>query len=92
MLRVVLSVLLPLVLPTALYFAYAWYVGQQAEAEGEEEPKELDVPWSWLISTGLVLALIALAVTVMDPDAKPGAVYEPPHLENGKLVPGRMRP
>jgi hypothetical protein len=93
--RVALSILLPLLLPTALYLMYAWYVGRRARAQdpsGNTAPAEIDVPWSWLAAAGVVLMLISFTVGFVDTGAKPGAHYEPAHMENGKLVPGRTGP
>ncbi len=90
MLRVVLSVILPLLLPTALFFLYAWYVSRRAQAAGAE-PRQIDVPWSWLAIAGMLLVLVTLAINVIYGHAEKGSTYEPARLENGKLVPGRVR-
>ena len=92
MLRVVVSVVVPLVLPTILFFVYAWYVAQRARAAGVEEPKELDVPWSWLGFAGILLAAVSLGVNFMGAGDEPGGVYVPPHMEDGRIVPGRVVP
>ncbi|MCC6468544.1 MAG: hypothetical protein IT563_09495 [Alphaproteobacteria bacterium] len=95
MIRVLASIVLPLVLPTMLYLLYAWHLGRRARARdpsGGATPAEVDVPWSWLVLAGVVLMLISLAVNFVDTGAKPGAHYEPAHMENGKLVPGRTTP
>ena len=85
----------PLLLPTALYFLYAWFVARRARAQdpsGNTPPPEIDVPWSWLGLAGMVLVLVSLAINFIDTGAKPGGRYEPAHMENGKLVPGRTGP
>jgi len=90
MLRVLLSVLLPLLLPTALFFAYAWYESRRAEAAGAE-PRVIDVPWSWLGIAGVALVMISLAINFIYGHTEQGSRYEPARLEDGKLVPGRVR-
>ncbi len=92
MIRVIVSVVVPLVLPTILYFAYAWYLARRARAAGQEDPKVLDVPWSWLVGAGVALAAISFGVNFMGEGDKPGGVYVPPHVEDGKIVPGRVVP
>ena len=92
MLRVIVSVVVPLVLPTIFYFTYAWYVARRARMAGVEEPKEIDAPWSWLIGAGVVLAAISFGANFMGHGDAPGGVYVPPHMEDGKIVPGRVVP
>jgi Family of unknown function (DUF6111) len=45
---------------------------------------------TWLVIAGLSLAVAALLVTGIFADRETGA-FEPPHLENGRLVPGQFR-
>jgi hypothetical protein len=93
MIRIVLSIVLPLVLPTALYFLYVWYMARRARAAdptGSNAPPEVDVPWWWLALAGMVLVLVSLAINFVDTGAKPGGRYEPARIEGGKLVPGRI--
>ena len=44
----------------------------------------------WLVISGLVLAIFALVVTGISQDRHTGA-FEPPRLENGRVVPGQFR-
>lgn len=45
---------------------------------------------AWLVLAGLGLAVAALLYTGLTADRQRGA-FEPPHLENGQVVPGRFR-
>jgi hypothetical protein len=45
---------------------------------------------TWLVIAGLSLAVAALLVTGIFADRQTGA-FEPPHLEDGRLVPGQFR-
>lgn len=51
-------------------------------------------PWSghvsWLVIAGLVVAVGFLILTGLTAERQTGA-FIPPHLENGRLVPGRFR-
>ena len=90
MARVILSIILPLLLPTALYFLYAWYASRRAEAAGVEA-RQIEVPWSWLAIAGVALVMVSLAINFIDHGFKPGGKYEPARIEDGKVVPGRVR-
>ncbi len=60
MIRIVLSIVVPLVLPTVLYFAYAWFVVKRARArDPDAAPPEIDVPWWGLAMAGLVLVAVS---------------------------------
>jgi hypothetical protein len=89
MLRIVLEYLVPLVLPTAVYFAVQYWLRRRV-AEGHPVPKPSwwDAPWPWLGAAGLVLMLGVLALVSMNEGAPPGAEYHPPELEDGKVQPG----
>ena len=45
---------------------------------------------AWLVITGLALAVGALVVSGLVGERSTGA-YEPAHMEDGRLVPGRFR-
>jgi hypothetical protein len=44
-----------------------------------------------LAAIGMVLMIIGLVFFAHFGGAPPGAEYEPAHMENGKLVPGRLK-
>jgi hypothetical protein len=90
MARILFSVIVPIVLPTALYFLYAWFVARRARAAGTAAEK-VDVPWWWLGLAGVGLLLLSLMIEVFYGGYKPGLQYEPARLEGGKLVPGRTQ-
>lgn len=85
-------VLVPLVLPTLVYFGYAWLERrrQQAEAAGELAPWWTTAPWPWLIGSGLALTAVVLATLALTGGSPVGGTYVPAHLEDGRLVPGRV--
>lgn len=90
MVRILFSVIVPIVLPTALYFIYAWFVARRARAAGVEVDK-VDVPWSWLAAAGLALLLLSLMIEFFYGGYEPGQEYVPAHMEGGKLVPGQTK-
>jgi hypothetical protein len=87
--RVVLTIILPLILPTVLYLVWMrlpdW--PQHGEVAGRGA-----LPWLWLAATGVVLlAAVLFVVTVHYGTSTPG-IYVPPRLENGRIVPGHIEP
>ena len=89
MLRVLLTIVLPLVLPTALYLL--WVRTTQWE-DGGGAMRWRALPWLWLAVAGVVLlALVLFVVTVHFGTSEPG-VYVPPRYEGGRVVPGHIEP
>ncbi|HVG80909.1 MAG TPA: DUF6111 family protein [Methylomirabilota bacterium] len=83
--RVVLTVLLPLLLPSLIYFGYV-------ALAREGTPEAHQVPWVWLAGAGLLLAVIALVLVSSLEGAEPGAVYHPPRQVDGHIEPGYFGP
>jgi hypothetical protein len=89
MLRVLLTIVLPLVLPTALYLL--WVRTTQWE-DGGGAMRWRALPWLWLAVAGVVLlALVLFVVTVHFGTSEQG-VYVPPRYEGGHVVPGHIEP
>ena len=89
MLRVLLTIVLPLVLPTALYLAW---VRTTHPAEDDGAVGWGALPWLWLAGAGAVLlAVVLFVVTVHFGTSEPG-VYVPPRYEGGRVVPGHIEP
>ena len=89
MFRVLLTIVLPLVLPTALYLA--WVRTTHPEKDGGPMHWRA-LPWLWLAGAGTVLLLLVLfVVNVHFGNPEPG-VYVPPRWENGHIVPGHLEP
>jgi Family of unknown function (DUF6111) len=89
MTRVFLTIILPLVLPTALYVL--WTVGMSRLHADPGLATLRDLPWLWLAGAGFVLACAILAAAVELGGTRDG-VYVPPHLEHGAIVPGHVVP
>ncbi len=89
MTRILLQYLLPLLLPAAIYLAWAWFSrGRQpagAPAAGLREG-----PWFWLILAGVALAAGGLVYTALIGGEAPGETYQAPRWEDGRIVPGRV--
>jgi Family of unknown function (DUF6111) len=89
MLRVVLTIALPLLLPTGLYMLWILALRPQEERGA---PGWAGLPWAWLAGAGaLLLAVVLLVVTVGFGTAQRGA-YVPPRYRNGHIIPGHIEP
>ncbi|MCA8927745.1 MAG: hypothetical protein KDC18_06720 [Alphaproteobacteria bacterium] len=86
MLRSVLMTLLPLLLPLIVYSAWRLVYGNERLPDWAQQ-----VPWVPLLSIGIVLAALTLGAWRLTSNVPAGSEYEPPHMENGKLVPGTFR-
>ncbi|HEY9081409.1 hypothetical protein [Magnetovibrio sp.] len=106
MVRIFLTYILPLILPTVLYFAWTLWVRKQverhraqAQAEGVEgdhtDPADYDIktPWFRLILAGVVLMIVGLVISVFfGPKNAPDSVYQPPRMQGDTIVPGQYVP
>jgi len=91
MIRAFLTIILPLLLPTALYLLWAIAM-RRAEAVGLSDLLR-GLPWLWLGAAGLallagVLVLVAFGFGRSDDTAH----YVPPRTVDGKIVPGHVEP
>ena len=89
MLRVFLTIVLPLLLPTALYLL--WVITFGAEHDGKAVGWTA-VPWIWLAGAGAaLLAVVLFFVTVHFGSSQEG-VYVPPRWQGDRIVPGHIDP
>jgi len=51
------------------------------------------MPWATLVVSGALLAVAATTTLYLtQPSGKPGDVFVPPHMEDGRIVPGHFAP
>ena len=94
MFRLIFTYLLPLALPALGYLAWNWLRMRRSLGQGRTEPPPsfADMPWLILAGAGVSLAMITLlGLVLFDDGNSPGGTYVPPHMEDGKLIPGRTR-
>ena len=89
MLRVFLTIVLPLLLPTALYLLWVSTFGAE---EGGRPVRWTAVPWIWLAGTGAILVAIVLFVVTVSFGTPQEGVYVPPRWEGGRVIPGHVEP
>jgi hypothetical protein len=82
MIRRVLFEVLLFLTPFALYGAYWWLSGRTSRKH----------PWPTLFVIGLVLVVLSFIWWALSEGDGPGGVYVPPHVEDGRVVPGRVEP
>ena len=88
MLRAALQIIVPLVLPFLLYGLYAgWVRRRQAEAEAAGGVWD-DAPWARLIGAAAILLALSLAAFRLETTGDTKGTYVPPHVVDGKVVPG----
>ena len=73
-------------LPFALYALFLKLEQRDAEA-----PKRA-YPFTWLFAAGLALVALSFLIWGLSEGAGRQGVYVPPHVEDGRVVPGRVDP
>jgi hypothetical protein len=89
MLRVFLTIVLPLLLPTLLYLLWIGALG--SPQEGGAMPWTA-VPWIWLAGAGALLVAIVLFVVTVHFGSSEEGVYVPPRWQGDQIVPGHVEP
>jgi Family of unknown function (DUF6111) len=87
--RVLLTIVLPLILPTALYLI--WITTLRRPSPGIDA-RWAALPWVWLAGAGVVLLAIVLFVVTVHFGAPQQGVYVPPRWQNGHIIPGHIEP
>lgn len=82
MIRKLLTVVLPLVLPFLIYGIYLLLAQRKARLAGEGKlPRWQDAPWTWIIFAGAVLLAATLMTVRLTGGIEPGTKVEPPRFE-----------
>ena len=93
MLRVLLTVILPIALPLLIYLAYlktSRRGGQAGDADADVKARARESAWLWIGLSGAALILAAL-ITLRLTTGHPGdAKLESPRLIDGQVVPGHV--
>lgn len=84
MLRIILFYILPFLLPFIGYFIYNFLVTRG-------QPLLRQTPWFVLCVVGLVLVIASLVTLALTGGFERDGDYVPPHMEDGRIVPGTVR-
>lgn len=82
----------PVLIPVVLYLAWHAYAKAKAKREGKTPPTLREGPWIWIIASMLAIAVILLLSLGLSTKPSNDGTYVPAHLEDGKLIPGKMEP
>jgi hypothetical protein len=86
MIRRIFFEILLFLLPFALYAIYLKLAKQE-----ETEIKRVH-PWTSLFVSGLVLVAASFLIWGIEEGSGQKGIYVPPHVENGRVVPGQVVP
>jgi hypothetical protein len=89
MMRIVIENILLFLLPTLVYVAYITLLRRGATPAGTIL-NEAPLIWLFIIGALIVGATLVYYGTVT-PGGKPGDVYVPPHMQNGRIEPGQLK-
>ncbi len=93
MLRKLLTIVLPLVLPFLVYAIYLALARRKARLAGEGNlPRWQEAPWALIFIAGTALMIAALVFWRMNIGVEPGVQLEPPRLIDGEVVPSHPVP
>lgn len=84
--RAFLAIVLPLALPTALYVLYMTLAKRRPGAPGAVA-QPMEMPWSWLIIAGGILAVVTVVALYVFEDTGQGK-YHPARIIDGEIKPG----
>lgn len=90
--RIIITYLIPFLMPAAAYLLWVWYRTRYVAAHGGQPPRLEQGPWPLLLFAGAVLAFVVLAATAMIGGDDPVGTYVPPRVENGQVIPGHLEP
>ena len=91
MLRILLTIVLPVALPLLLYVGYVSMMRRRAQAAGKDDlPRWDEGPWAWLVLAGVGLVLAVLVVVRLSSGVPPGTKLEAPRMIDGEVVPSRV--
>jgi hypothetical protein len=89
MIRIFFTYLLPLLLPMAVYFMFMLPAQRRAVAQGGEASWE-KTPWVLLAVAGVSLLGLTLGVLALHDGEPSWSHYDPPHMEDGHIMPGQF--
>jgi hypothetical protein len=89
MLRILATIIIPLLLPTMLYLL--WLAAVRHLRLANVAPWR-SLPWAWLAGAGIVLAAAMLYAIGTRLGGERQGIYVPPQWIDGKIVPGHVEP
>jgi hypothetical protein len=87
MIRIVAENIVLFLLPTIVYIAFIYLTRE--DKPGASSILN-DAPLIWLFVAGAILVVVTLATFGSVTGGKPGQVYTPPSLKDGRIEPGHL--
>ena len=81
----------PVLIPLLLYAAWMIVVRNKARKAGTPLPRFREGPWFWAVVIALGCGVVIFLSLGMSNEPVVGD-YIPPHMENGAIIPGQVRP
>ena len=92
MVKKLLHLVVPFVLPFVLYGTYAWLARCSARRAGKASAStEKGVPWFWLGVSATGLFIVSLVTLALLSGEDPGGTYLPPRMIDGTIAPAEVR-
>lgn len=92
MIRILLTVILPILLPLGLYVAYVAYTrSRTVERGGEAAATRRETILLWVVLAAGLLIIIALFSLRFTQSVPPGTLLESPRQENGVIIPSQPK-
>lgn len=81
----------PVLIPLAVYGIWFFFFRKKGESAEKLSPKEAKL-WILTLVASLIIAVICVVVLAVSTKSNKEGEYIPPHMENGKIVPGKVNP
>ena len=85
MTRVFFMYIIPIILPSLLFFFWATFIRKDYVLARTG-------PWFRLLIAGLGLMVLSLTTAAILGGSAPGGQYKAPYLMDGKIIPGKVTP
>lgn len=79
----------PVLIPLLIYIVWMFSVRRRAKKMGEKPPHFRDGPLFWVVVSSLLIAVVMFVWIGLSHPQNRGD-YVPPHMENGRIVPGAI--
>lgn len=77
----------PVLIPLLIYCLWFLKVGRAAVKAGNPHPHFRDGPWYWAVLASLATGIVCFVALGSSTESTTDD-YVPPHMENGRLIPG----